>query len=246
MFKKILSLSNPYIKQIVKIRKEKKFRESEKKALLIGKNAIDDLKDLIEIDTLIITDEALAKEYRSSNVLLVSESIMKKITNVVSPEKIACVIKIEKREIKEKNRILILDNVSDPGNMGTIIRTAYGFGFDLVIVSKNSTDPFSEKSLRASKGTIFLMPILVLSIDDILSFIRENKINTYLADLAGDDIDKIKFITPFAIILSNEALGASDWTKKNSTKFTIPLKNNLDSLNVATAGSICMYLAGKS
>jgi len=244
MFKVIKSTSNPHIKQIVKLRKEKNFRQKEKKILIIGKNTLDDLIKTQTIDTLITTKKVLIKNYpQAKNVLLVTKNIMKKITNVESPQDLAAVIKYIPKQIKNKKYVLILDNISDPGNLGTIIRSANAFDFDLIIFSENCTDPFNEKALRASKGSIFFIPIQTLSEKKILSFIHENKINVYLADIKGANIANVKFEKPFALILSSEAKGPSVFFKKISKKITIPIKKDLDSLNVAIAGSICMYLS---
>lgn len=246
MFKVIKSLSNPYIKQIIKLRKDKKYRNKEKKALITGKKMLDDIKKRHVIDTLITTKKELIKKYpEAKNIFLVTEHIMKKITNVKSPQDIACVIEYSKKEIKNKNHVLILDNISDPGNLGTIIRSANAFGFDLIICTKNCCDPYNEKALRSAKGSTFFIPILVLSEKQILSFIKQNHLNAYLADIKGEDINNIKFKKPFALIFCSEAKGPSDFLKKISKKITIPIKKDIDSLNVAIAGSICMYLAKK-
>lgn len=243
MFKIINSLSNPYIKQIVKLRKEKKFRQSQKKVLIDQKNTIDDLSKILTIDTLITTDEDLLDEYKANNYLVVTQDVMKKITNLTSPQKIACIFEIKSKPIKEINSVLILDNISDPGNLGTLIRSANAFNFDLVIFSENTVDPFNEKSLRATKGAIFFIPFLTLSDDEILDFIRQNKLNVYLADVNGEDISSVKFLKPYAIVLSSESQGPCDIYKKISKKITIPIKKDIDSLNVAIAGSILMFLS---
>ncbi len=247
MFKVIKSSSNFYIKQIVKLRKEKKYRQEEKKVLIVGKNTLDDLAKTQKIDTLITTKKDLIKNYpQAKNSLLVTQDVMKKITNVESSQDLAAVIDYSPKEIKNKNYVLILDNISDPGNLGTIIRSANAFNFDLIIFSQNSCDPFNEKALRASKGSIFFIPFLTLSDEEILVFIEKNKLNVYLADIDGEDIAIVKFKKPLALILSSEAHGISDFFIKISKKITIPIKKDIDSLNVAIAASICMYLSRKN
>jgi RNA methyltransferase, TrmH family len=243
MFKIINSLSNPYIKQIVKLRKEKKFREVQKKVLIDHKNTIDDLVKMLKIDTLITTNEDLLKNYKANNYLVVTKDVMKKITDLSSPQEIAAVFEINSKPIKEKNHVLILDNISDPGNLGSLIRSANAFNFDLLIFSKNCTDPFNEKSLRATKGSIFFIPYLILEDEKIVEFVKQNNLNLYLADIEGENVSNVKFEKPFAIVLSSEAQGPSLFYKKISKKITIPIKKDIDSLNVAVAGSILMYVS---
>lgn len=247
MFQVIKSSSNSYIKQIIKLRKVKKFRQNEKRVLITGKNVIDDLYKTQTLDTLITTNKELIKHYpKAKNSLLVNSSIMKKITNVESPQEIAAIFEYHPKEIKNKNSILILDNISDPGNIGTIIRSANAFDFDLIICSQNCTDPFNEKALRAAKGSTFFIPILILEEKEIIYFIEKNSLNVYLADIDGQNIDNVKFEKPFGLILCSESQGPSDYLKKESKKITIPIKKDIDSLNVAIAGSICMYFARKN
>lgn len=241
MFKTITSSSNPYIKQIVKIRKAKK-TPKERKVLIVGKKAIADAQKKCPIHTLIITKK-IGKRPKAKKVLKVTKEIMRKITNVKSPEDIAAIIELPDEKIKNKNYVLILDNISDPGNMGTLIRSAAAFKFDLIICTKKSTDPYSEKALRAASGSTFFIPIKIFSETEILNFIKKNKLRSYLADIKGEFfIDQVQFTKPLSLIISNEAKGPSLWTKKLSKKsFTIPIKKDIDSLNAAIAGSICMY-----
>ncbi|OGN61042.1 MAG: hypothetical protein A3F40_01955 [Chlamydiae bacterium RIFCSPHIGHO2_12_FULL_27_8] len=237
----ITSLSNPTIKQIVKIRKDKKFREDEKKVLVVGKKAIKDLnKNHVAI--LITTNKHKINSIKSNKVLLVSNKIMKKITNVENPEDIAAVIDMDNsKKIVKKEFVLILDNISDPGNLGTLLRSANAFGFDLVIISKSSCDPYNEKALRAAKTATFFIPIKIMTEEEILNFIAKNNLHSYIADIEGKNIKNEEFKKPLCIILSNESKGPSNSLKKISKKVTILMKKDVDSLNVAVAGSIIMH-----
>lgn len=241
MSQKITSSSNPHIKQIVKIRKDKKARKKEGKVLIVGTKAIEDAQKTRKIHTFITTKKKMGKIPKAKKVLKVTKEIMKKITNVKSPEDVAAIIEIDDEKIKEKNYVLILDNISDPGNMGTLIRSANALRFDLIIISNQSTDPYSEKALRAAKGSTFFIPIKIFKDFEILDFIKTNKLTAYLADIKGKNIDDMDFEKPMALIVCNEAKGPSNWAKKIAKSFTIPIKKDIDSLNAAIAGSIAMY-----
>jgi len=243
---KISSSSNSHIKQIVKIRKDKNTRKAEGKVLIVGKKAIQDAQKRKAIHTFITTKKIVGKRPKAKKILQVTKKVMKKITNVKSPEDVAAIIEIGEDEIKDKNYVLILDNISDPGNLGTIIRSANAFNFNLIIISNRSTDPYSEKALRAAKGATFFIPIKIFKENEIIDFIKDNKLNAYLADIKGVDIDKIDFEKPIALIVSNESKGPSVWAKKIAKSFTIPIKKDIDSLNAAIAGSIAMFKMRKS
>ncbi|NGX44057.1 MAG: 23S rRNA (uridine(2479)-2'-O)-methyltransferase [Candidatus Anoxychlamydiales bacterium] len=244
--KKISSSSNSHIKQIVKIRKDKKTRKAEGKVLVVGKKAIQDAQKRRSIHTFITTKKRIGKKPKAKKILKVTKEVMKKITNVKSPEDVAALIEIGDEEIKDKNYVLILDNISDPGNLGTIIRSANALNFNLIIISNHSTDPYSEKALRAAKGATFFIPIKIFRENEIINFIKDNKLNAYLADIKGEDIDDVDFKKPMALIVSNESTGPSAWAKKIARRFTIPIKKDIDSLNAAIAGSIAMFEMRKS
>ena len=111
MLKTITSPSNPLIKKIVKLRKDKKFRKAQNQALIVGKNILNELKNFLIIDTLIVSNKREIKDFKAKKVLLITEKIMKKITNVKSPEKIAAIVNIPFVKPKEKNYILILEQL---------------------------------------------------------------------------------------------------------------------------------------
>ncbi|NGX34721.1 MAG: 23S rRNA (uridine(2479)-2'-O)-methyltransferase [Candidatus Anoxychlamydiales bacterium] len=241
MSKKITSSSNPHIKQIVKIRKDKNTRAKEGKVLIVGKKALQDAQKTRPIHTFITTKKRIGKRPKAKKILKVTKEVMKKITNVKSPEDVAAIIEIGDEKIKDKNYVLILDNISDPGNLGTLIRSANALRFDLIIISNHSTDPYSEKALRAAKGATFFIPIKVYTENEILNFIKKNKLKPYLADIKGKSINEMHFEKPLALIVSNEAKGPSTWAKEIAFSFTIDIKKDIDSLNAAIAGSIAMY-----
>ncbi len=234
----ITRASNPRIKKIGKIRQ----RKSEKnKVLLVGTKAIKTAQKKLPMDTYITTKKIGGRRPKAKKVLVVTKEIMKKITNVKSPQDVAAIFELPDEKIKGSKYVLILDNISDPGNMGTVIRSANAFQFDLIICSKHSTDPYSEKALSAAKGSTFFIPIKIFTEEEILDFIDENNLNVYLAHIKGKPIDKVEFEPPLALIISNEAHGPSGWAKNIAKQFTIPIKKDIDSLNAAIAASISMY-----
>ncbi|NGX57053.1 MAG: 23S rRNA (uridine(2479)-2'-O)-methyltransferase [Candidatus Anoxychlamydiales bacterium] len=241
MLKKIISTSNTTIKHIVKIRKDRKYRNEKKEVLLVGKKIIFDVLKKHPLKLLITTNKDLdIKKYRANDVLLVNDSIMKKITSVSTPEDVAAIISMPKDPIlKNQKKILILDKLKDPGNLGTLIRSAYAFDYDIVVLTKDSCDPYLDKAIRSAKSATFFIPILQTTKEFLKDYIQKNKIDSYLADMNGENINKINTKNSFAIILSSESLGIDSFFERFSKKVKIKI-SNIDSLNVAIAGSIIM------
>ena len=193
------------------------------------------------------TDSAEAifslKEYESNvTTYLVNEEVMKKISFTMNPEGILA--KCPKKNPKpiSSNKILILDGVSDPGNVGTLIRTALSFGYFDIALSRGSVDPYNPKCVQASQGAIFKTNI-IKGIDS--SFLKELKkqgykvIGTSLkSSISLSSINKEEKI---AIILGNEARGISEAFEKDAVTNVKIEMDNIDSLNVAIAGGIIMY-----
>jgi RNA methyltransferase, TrmH family len=239
--KKITSPSHPIVKHLMNLRKEKNYREEQNSCLLVGnKISIEMMQKKPSLIKSVITSDN-SKEF-SFPTLYITDEIMKKITGVVSPEERAVEIFLpEKKEIKNEKFVLVLDKIQDPGNLGTLIRTAHGLNWDGIILTDETVDPFNDKALRAAKGSTFFIPLFFKSSSQIQSLIQEKKFTPYLADLHGKNLQDMDFEPPLLLILSSESQGVQKWTKNIENKITILLKKDIDSLNVAISGAILMY-----
>lgn len=143
------------------------------------------------------------------------------------------------------HRILFLEDIQDPGNIGTLIRTAAAFGFNGVVLTDKCADPFSPKAVQASAGSLF--SLWIRRAQDSGRLIRRLKSEGYYilaADLNGRSYEFVKTERPIVLALGSEGSGLSRMTAENADfLFEIPVnKKSVDSLNVAAAGAICMYL----
>ena len=174
---------------------------------------------------------------------LVNEDVMKKISGTTNPEGVVFIAKMP--EIKKENytKILYLDHINDPGNMGTMIRTALAFKFDAVIVSEDSVSIYNEKTLAACKGANYLIPVFV---DDIYKYKKDHvMIASTLSDTSVDVSDLDEDNERIILVVGNEARGISEGIKNNADIFVkIPI-SNIDSLNVSVAAAILMYELSK-
>ncbi len=237
--KEITSVNNPLIKELIKL-KQKKYRDKEKKFIVEGYNIIEEAKDYI---TLIITSSK-EDENILPNVehILVPKEIIGKLSETVTPQGIIGICNyVTLRENFEGN-VLVLDGLQDPGNIGTLIRTAICFDFNTIYITDNSCDIYNEKVLRATQGGIFKVNIIRKNINDIIDDLKKKGyyiVGTSLKN--GIPLNDINFKNLNAIILGNEGNGVSKETiEQSNINAYIPINTSMESLNVAIAGGIIM------
>lgn len=212
----------------------KKEREKTKTFLIEGKNIIEEAKKHNKILTY-ITDDLNKVE---DNIFYVDKKLKESLSSLKnSNEDLALVEYLEAKDISS-DTILLVDNVRDPSNLGTILRTCLAFGIKDVVLSLNTVDLYNPKVLRASEGAIFSLNILR---EDLISFISKNKDYKVLStSLKANDLKALK-TSKKMIVIGNEGKGVSEGILEISDDYLkIPIKN-IDSLNVAIATSIILY-----
>ena len=168
---------------------------------------------------------------------LVSEEVLKKLSSNVNPEGVVFVAKMPQYEVSNPNKVLYLEDISDPGNMGTLIRTALAFDYDLVVTTENSVSIYNEKVINSSKGAIFQIPVIVGKLKD---YVGTHEILVTNLSKKAVDFNSIEVPEKFVLVLGNESHGVNkESIKLASQEIIIPIKN-IDSLNVAIAGGILM------
>ena len=173
---------------------------------------------------------------------LVSKKCMEKISLLKSVPNIMGVVKLVKNESIIGNKIVLLDNVQDPGNVGTIIRSALAFNVSTIVMSPDSVNIYNDKLIRSTEGTIFNMNIVVMPLSEAIEKIHQMGIKVYYADMYGsinlDDAD----IKDYALVLGSEGKGISDYIRKEvDYGINIPMNDKCESLNVSVSGGIIMY-----
>jgi len=246
--KKLTSLQHPFVKYAVSLRKERYLRKQEKKVLIMGTKMVEELiLSKVSIQTLLVQEEMLPSlsflsEKTFPEILLITHDILKKITGLPNPEPIAAVVSTPPfQDLSNSSRLLVLDGLSDPGNVGTLIRSALALGWDGVYLLENTCDPFNEKALRAAKGATFKLPMSEGTWNNFLSMSQKNSFQVLVADINGTQVQDHTISAPLALILSKESQGAREEAKKLFQKITIPMNSQAESLNVASAGAILLY-----
>lgn len=229
----IESVNNEKIKKYSKLN-EKKYRDKENMFIVEGEHLVEEaLEKGIVIDIFSLEEK--------ENSTRVSIEVMKKLSNLSNPPKILAVVKkIEERKIN--GNVLVLDDIQDPGNLGTIIRSAVSFGIDTIVASKNTVDVYNSKVIRATEGMLFKINYLKR---DLVEFINANKdtLTFITTDVrTGRDIKDIEIPGNYALIMGNEGNGVSDAVSELvPNKVNIKISEKCESLNVSIATSILLY-----
>lgn len=253
----ITSKDNDFIKHLKKL-KDKKYREEYGEFIVEGIKMIQEaIDEKAIIKDVIVCDDCKNQEYFSKeflyeiakyNCIYVTEKVFLQITDVTNPQGILAVIdkkKIDSDINYDSDLFLILDNIQDPGNMGTILRTADSINLKQIIVAKGTADVYNPKVVRSTMGAIFR--VKVIEIEDLTKVVKEmkkRKIKVYATDLATNssiyDVDYKKS----AIIIGNEANGVSkQLLDLADQKIKIPMIGKTESLNAAVATGIILYEA---
>lgn len=188
----------------------------------------------------IFTSVGLPKIGQDIEAYKVNEEIIKKLAFSENPEGVAFVSEFikPKKNPKDYHKIVYLDKVNDPGNLGTIIRTAVAFNYDAVILSEGSVDLYNEKVIASSKGSIFLIDAFVGDID---TYSKDHEIIVSALNEKSIPLEESKKPENFVLVLGNESHGASpNVIQKANQLVKIEMNNDIDSLNVAIAGAILM------
>jgi len=257
----ITSSSNSIIKEIKSLHR-KKDRWMKRSFFVEGIRAIDDcIKSSANVEYLVYSDMLFeikgGKELYDTICLenyklyYISDKLFKEVSDTEKPQGILAVVNYDIKRIddvlKEKeNFIILLDRVQDPGNMGTIIRTADAFGSNGVIVTEGCVDIFNPKTVRSTMGSIFHIPLLYYrSANEAIRDLKNSSIKVITTSLdAKDYCFDVDFRTNFALVIGNEASGvSSEVMAESDLLIKIPMPGNAESLNAAIASSVIMYEA---
>jgi TrmH family RNA methyltransferase len=185
----------------------------------------------------------LVEHLRSKNVEVeeVSQNLMKSLSETETPQGILAVLDFTKLPIPNSlDFILIPDQVRDPGNLGTLLRSAAATGVQAVLLPPETTDAFAPKVVRSGMGAHFRLAIGSMTWEEIQQ--RTKGLQVFLADMDGRSCWDIDLRQPLALIVGGEAEGASEQARKlASQKISIPMSGDIESLNAGVAGSVLMF-----
>lgn len=253
---------SPKSTKIIKIAKllDKKYRRKNNKFLIEGENAIEACAKSGNLLELFCTKNYLNKSTILEKILedskielnLISQKTLEKITETENPAGIVGISNsiaklLDNDDLLNKTFILVLFDISDPGNVGTILRSADAFGVDLVVLVGNAVDVSNGKIVRSSAGSIFNVEIRISELGNLIHILKSFKGNIYQTKAHQKlNLTEVDLGKPLVWIFGNEAHGLQDFPHNLGVDVSIPMTGKTESLNVSTAATLCMYETAKS
>ncbi len=255
----ITSLSNPWVKYARSLH-HRRVRYRERAFLVESPRIIAEALAAGFTPTLLLIAPARAgHEYdqlidvaraRNTRVLAVSEQVLDRVTDTVTPRGLLAIFPFPDvtpvLRPRESPLILLLDGIQDPGNLGTLLRSALGAGAHAVYLAPGTTDPYAPKVVRAAAGSHFRLPIQSLAWDSPESLLANCSQRLAAEPHAGQPYDQVDWTRPSALLIGSEAHGLSSSARTMATgSVRIPLQGGLESLNAAVAGSVILFEAAR-
>ena len=236
----ITSLENKEIKKYLKLKK-KKYRDLEKLFLVEGEHLIKEAEKSNSLVKVILTED---KELETNKeILYVTHEIMKKLSTLDTPPEMIGVCKINDNNKVGGNIILALDDIQDPGNLGTIIRSAVAFNIKTILLSENTVDLYNPKVLRSTQGLLFYTNVIRCDLEKELKKLKEEQYSIYVTNVEeGKEINKMNVAEKLVLVMGNEGNGVSSNIKSlKDENIYIKTNNLVERLNVGVATSILLY-----
>ena len=243
----ITSLENDKVRKYIKL-KDKKYRDKTGQFIVEGAHLVLEAYKNGLIDELILEKEEVFP-LDIKNIVYLPMEIITKISTVETPQTIMALCHKQEEKEELKNKILLIDNIQDPGNLGTIIRSAVAFNIDTIVLSENTVDLYNPKTIRATQGMFFRINIIKKDLESTIEQLHQEEIPVYGTLVGhGSDVrslaekDKIRY----ALVVGNEGNGVRNSISNMCDKnLYINLNANVESLNVAIATSILLYELGR-
>lgn len=241
----IISKQNSLIK-LIRSLKDKKNRDREGVFIVEGVKPIKEgINKGVKIREIVCTEKALSHfSHCQQKIEVVSDDVFKYISEEKTPQgALAIVLKNDNKIMAPKASCLLLDGVSDPANVGAIIRTAAASGFIDIYMTDTCADPYSQKAVRCSMSGIFCVNIMRGEINALLSNIN---IPICVADMNGQNLFSIVPPAKVCLVIGNEGNGVSQTVKERANIIvSIPMENDMESLNASVSAGIIMYALKK-
>ncbi len=255
----ITSTANQQVKLLVQLNKKRKLRDERGVFIVEGPKMFREApKERIEK---VYFSETFYEKYKAElekqmqtdglDYEIVQDHIFKSVSDTQTPQGVLCIVRQQESSLEnllnaEKPLLLLLENLQDPGNLGTILRTAEGAGVTGVILSKGCVDLYNPKTIRSTMGSVYRVPTLYTEdLRETLEMLKQHGIRSYAAHLKGVNFyDQENYTGGTAFLIGNEGNGLTDeLTAQADTLIRIPMEGQLESLNAGVASAILMYEA---
>lgn len=252
----ITSTSNVQIKQIMALLKKSKERKEQKAFVIEGRKMFEEIcQEKSRVIKAYFSDSYVKEQYQGKELPdvpyeVVADSVFDAMAETVTPQGVLAIVKMPEysleKMIEDAGTLMLLENLRDPGNLGTIIRTAEAAGVSGVILSKESVDIYNPKVIRSTMGAVYRVPFLYA--DDFMALLKELRkkdVRLLAAHLKGQKtFDRADYSGKVGILIGNEANGLSEEAAELANeKVLIPMAGSVESLNAAVAAALLMYEA---
>lgn len=249
----ITSTNNSQIKNLIQLLAKGKARRASHAFVVEGiKMFLEAPKEWVE--SIYVSESFLEKNekrLKNASYEVLSDSVFKHVSDTMTPQGILCVLKMPQYQLedllgttKQTPLLLITESIQDPGNLGTMFRTAEGAGVTGILMNQSTVDIFNPKTIRSTMGSIYRMPFLYAKdLETTIKELQKQKITCYAAHLKGKKTyDEVSYQEPTAFLIGNEGNGLSEQIAALAdTYIKIPMEGKLESLNAAMAAGILMY-----
>lgn len=245
----ITSENNAQLKNVSNLLRKTKERQEQRLFVVEGRKMF---REACELG--LVEKAYLAESYASEcgdiycEHEVVSDDVFNKIAETVTPQGVLALVRLPdcnpEGKLKNAKKLVLLENLQDPGNLGTIVRTAEAAGIDAVVLSKNSVDVFNPKVVRSTMGAIFRMPVFYTDrFTELVKELNDDGFNTIATHLsAKKNYYEADYAGKTAILIGNEGNGLSDEaTEAAKEKVIIPMSGRVESLNASVAAALMMY-----
>lgn len=252
----ITSTSNVQIKQIMALLKKSKERKEQKAFVIEGRKMFEEIcQEKSRIIKAYFSDSYVKAGYAEAAMQsvpyeIVADSVFDAMAETVTPQGVLAIVKMPEYPLEDMvadaGTLVLLENLRDPGNLGTIIRTAEAAGVSGVILSRESVDIYNPKVIRSTMGAVYRVPFLyVEDFTELLKELRKKDVRLLAAHLKGQKtFDKADYSGKVGILIGNEANGLSEEASELANeKVLIPMAGSVESLNAAVAAALLMYEA---
>lgn len=235
----ITSLENGKVKDVVKLQ-SKKYRDLTNTFVVETEHLVEEAEKAGIIKDLFLVEDEFVD---NNDTYFVTNEVMRKMSSMESPSKVLAVC--EKNNSKEiiGDKILLIDGVQDPGNLGTIVRSSVAFGVTTIVLSPDTVDLYNPKVIRATEGMFCHINIITMDLEEAINIIKSKGIKVYGTNVVdGVSVTSITDKNKYALIVGNEGNGVKQNIQDLSdANLYIPMKENVESLNVGVACSILLY-----
>ncbi|MBE6107122.1 MAG: RNA methyltransferase [Erysipelotrichaceae bacterium] len=239
--KTITSLSNPLIKAWKKLDTKKGRREA-KEFLIEGEHLIEEALKSGCVKHILLLEGLHHPFCAKEQAIQVSQKVLDELSSTNSKAQMMAVCSIVEQHVQTRNKVVLLDGVQDPGNLGTIVRTAVSFGYDQVILSKECVDLYNEKVVRSTQGALFAISVITRDLVEEIHALKQEGFFVYGTSLHEAVFLKDRKKTQrCALVLGNEGAGVSEQVLAECNQNLMIEMDQFESLNVAVAAGIAMY-----